>query len=515
MSEFYLGIDVGTGGCRVGIYDDAGKPLAFKDSPLTSYYPKSGWVEQNVDEWWQALVSSVRGAVEKAGIRPDEVAGIGYDVTSASLVAVDADLRPLRPSIMWADVRASEQARRGAAIDHWARLYNGGGKDAPSAEWFLYKAVWVKENEPQVWADSAWLLDAPDWLGLRLTGEAVINITSAALKMHHNNDYGGFPLDFYDQVGAEGLMAKMPSQVRALGEKLGGLSAAVAEELGLPAGIPVGVGTIDAEAGMIGMDVMAPGKMALITGSSNPLLAQSAEPLFAPGLVGAHTDALLPGQYTVEASQSATGSVMRWFLQTAAQDLLEAAKNGGPSAWDVLNEQSKDLPPGSEGLLVTEYFQGNRSPYSDPLVRGTFTGLDLHHRREHLYRAIQEATCYGLEANLRTLREHGLQPDSIIACGGALSSPSWMQMHADVTGVDIVITEVQDGPTLGSAMMGAVAAGRFADLHEAADAMVHEARVYRPDAARHQEYKFWVEQYLQLYPALKDIQHTVHGHLAD
>ena len=168
MSEFYLGIDVGTGGCRVGIYDDAGKPLAFKDSPLTSYYPKSGWVEQNVDEWWQALVSSVRGAVEKAGIRPDEVAGIGYDVTSASLVAVDADLRPLRPSIMWADVRASEQARRGAAIDHWARLYNGGGKDAPSAEWFLYKAVWVKENEPQVWADSAWLLAASSLVSARV-----------------------------------------------------------------------------------------------------------------------------------------------------------------------------------------------------------------------------------------------------------------------------------------------------------------------------------------------------------
>ncbi|MGA4670620.1 FGGY-family carbohydrate kinase [Propionibacteriaceae bacterium Y1923] len=514
MSSVFMGIDLGTGGCRVGIYDDTGRPLAFEDSPLQSSYPHPGWVEQDVDEWWAALVRSVRGAVEKAGIDPAQIAGIGYDAHSASLVALDEDLRPLRAGIMWADVRASEQAQRGAEVDHWARLYNGGGADAPSAEWFLYKAVWVKENEPQVWADSVWLLDAPDWMGLKLTGEAVINITSASLKMHHNNDHGGFPLDYYQAVGAEGLMDKMPSQVRPLGEELGGLSAAAAAELGLPSGIPVAVGTIDAEAGMIGMDVLAPGRMALITGSSNPLLAQSATPIFAPGLVGAHTDAVLPGQYTVEASQSATGSVMRWFLQMSAQDLLEGHRNGGPSAWDVLNEASKDIPPGSDGLLVTEYFQGNRSPYSDAKARGTFTGLGLHHRREHLYRAIQEATCYGLEMNLRTLREHGLQAQSIIACGGALSSPPWMQMHADVTGVEIVITEVQDGPSLGSAMMGAVAAGRFADLPEAAAAMVHEAHVYRPDPERHDEYRFWVAQYAQLYPALKDVQHAVHDHLA-
>lgn len=510
MRKVYLGIDLGTGGCRAGIYDDTGRPLAFHDVPLQSYYPRSGWVEQDVNEWWEALVGAVRGAMEKSGASADDVDGIGYDATSATLVALDRNLRPLRPAIMWADVRASDQAERAATIDHWARLYNGGGEDAPSAEWFLYKAVWVKEQEHQVWKDSRWLLDAPDWMGLKLTGEAVINITSAALKMHHNNDHGGFPSDFYESVGADGLMDKMPSRVAPLGERLGGLTAEVAAELGLRQGIPVAVGTIDAEAGMIGMDVMAPGKMALITGSSNPLLAQSATPIFAKGLVGAHTDALVPGQYTVEASQSATGSVMRWFLQMSAQDLLDAHKNGGPSAWDVLNEASKDIPPGSEGLIVTEYFQGNRSPYSDAKVRGTFTGLDLHHRREHLYRAIQEATCYGLELNLRTLREHGLQPDSIIACGGALSSPPWMQMHADVTGVDIIITEVQDGPTLGSAMMGAVAAGRFADLHEAAAAMVHQAQVIAPDPERHQEYTFWVDQYAQIYPALREIQHAVY-----
>ena len=367
--------------------------------------------------------------------------------------------------------------------------------------------MWLKENEPDVWARSAWILDAPDWMGLRLTGRPAVNLCSASLKMYHNNDHGGFPVDFYERLGVGDLMDKMPSQVNAMGEPLGALSPEAAEELGLVAGTPVAQGGIDAEAGMIGMNVLAPGRMALITGSSNCLLAQSAVPLYGAGMFGAHTDALVRGQYTIEASQASTGSVIRWFLENSAKDLVEAARNGGPSPYEVLNEASKDIPPGSNGVLVLEYFQGNRSPYTDAKARGTITGLTLSHGREHIYHAIQEATCYGLELNLRTMRAAGYEPRAITACGGALSSPEWLKMHADVTGLEITVTEVQDAPTLGSAMMGALAAGRFADLQEAADAMVHYSAVIKPDPALHEEYRHWVDEYAALFPAIRDIQH--------
>ena len=265
---------------------------------------------------------------------------------------------------------------------------------------------------------------------------------------------------------------------------------------------------------MIGMDVLRPGRSALITGSSNCLLSQSATPLYGPGIVGAHTDALVIGQYTLEASQVSTGSIKRWFMETMAKDLVEASTRGGPSPYEVMNDLSKDIPPGSDGILIAEHFQGNRSPYTDARARGTITGLSLHHRREHIYHAIQEATCYGLELNLRTLRAAGYEPTSIVACGGALSSAQWLQMHADVTGLGITVTQVQDGPALGSAMMGAVAAGRFADLHEAAAAMVHDRDVIEPDPARHEEYRFWMEQYEAIYPALRPVQHAVAEHLS-
>ena len=507
MTQVYMGIDLGTGGCRVGLFDDRGRPFAFHNTPVTAIHPHPSWVEQDVDEWWRALAASTRAALARSGIDPAQIAGIGFDATSATLVALDDAGKPLRNAIMWADVRASEQAGRASEIDHWARLYNGEGKDPASAEWFVFKAMWLKENEPDVWARSAWILDAPDWMGLRLTGRPAVNLCSASLKMYHNNDHGGFPVDFYERLGVGDLMDKMPSQVNAMGEPLGALSPEAAEELGLVAGTPVAQGGIDAEAGMIGMNVLAPGRMALITGSSNCLLAQSAIPLYGAGMFGAHTDALVRGQYTIEASQASTGSVIRWFLENSAKDLVESAKNGGPSPYEVLNEASKDIPPGSDGVLVLEYFQGNRSPYTDAKARGTITGLTLSHGREHIYHAIQEATCYGLELNLRTMRAAGYEPRAITACGGALSSPEWLKMHADVTGLEITVTEVQDAPTLGSAMMGALAAGRFADLQEAADAMVHYSAVIKPDPARHEEYRHWVDEYAALFPAIRDIQH--------
>ena len=507
MTQLYMGIELGTGGCRVGHFDDRRRPFAFHNTPVTAIHPHPSWVEQDVDEWWRALAASTRAALARSGIDPAQIAGIGFDATSATLVALDDAGKPLRNAIMWADVRASEQAGRASEIDHWARLYNGGGKDPASAEWFVFKAMWLKENEPDVWARSAWILDAPDWMGLRLTGRPAVNLCSASLKMYHNNDHGGFPVDFYERLGVGDLMDKMPSQVNAMGEPLGALSPEAAEELGLVAGTPVAQGGIDAEAGMIGMNVLAPGRMALITGSSNCLLAQSAVPLYGAGMFGAHTDALVRGQYTIEASQASTGSVIRWFLENSAKDLVEAARNGGPSPYEVLNEASKDIPPGSNGVLVLEYFQGNRSPYTDAKARGTITGLTLSHGREHIYHAIQEATCYGLELNLRTMRAAGYEPRAITACGGALSSPEWLKMHADVTGLEITVTEVQDAPTLGSAMMGALAAGRFADLQEAADAMVHYSAVIKPDPALHEEYRHWVDEYAALFPAIRDIQH--------
>ncbi len=284
----------------------------------------------------------------------------------------------------------------------------------------------------------------------------------------------------------------------------------VAEELGLPAGIPVAEGGADAFVAMIGLNVLRPGKLAFITGSSHLHLGQSATPLHAKGIFGAYTDAVVPGQYTVEGGQVSTGSVVKWFKDNFCGKEAALAAERGVDVYTILNELATPIPPGSEGLIVLDYWQGNRTPYVDPEARGIIRGLSLKHTTGHLFRAILEGIAYGTEHILRTFRRNGFVVDEMVAAGGPTKSPLWMQIHADVSNVPIILTTVPDGPALGSAILGAVAAGLFPDVQSAADRMVHVRARIEPDPAMHEAYRFYVDQYINTYPPLQPlIQETV------
>ena len=186
---------------------------------------------------------------------------------------------------------------------------------------------------------------------------------------------------------------------------------------------------------------------------------------------------MVKGQYTVEGGQVSTGSVLKWFKDNFARDLIQAAEVTGFNVYDILNKQSKDLPPGSDGLIINEYFQGNRTPYTDSKARGVIWGLSLHHGPAHIYRAIQESVCYGTAHNLRAMSAAGFEVKKIVAAGGATKSRDWMQMHADVTGVP--------------------------------REMVHEIDLLEPDQRRHEEYQYFVDAYANTYPQLQPMIHDM------
>jgi sugar (pentulose or hexulose) kinase len=504
---YLLGIDYGTESCRVGIFTLDGTPVVFAATGYATTHPRAGWAEQSPDDWYAALVASTRRALAEGRVDPGDIAGIGFDATSASVVALDRHDEPLRPAIMWMDVRAAAQASR------LADAHVGRRKAPTSAELFPYKAAWLKENEPDVYARATHLLDAPDWLGFRLTGEFRVNENSASSKMFHARAVGGFPLDWYAAAGCADVLAKMPSSVQPLGTPLGTLTAPAASDLGLRAGTPVAEGCIDAYAGQIGLNVLAPGRMALITGSSHVLLGQAPASVAESGLVGAFADAVIGGQCSVEAALVSSGSAMKWFRDNFAGDIVRDAAERGLVAYDVLNEASAGLAPGSEGLVINPYFQGSRTPIADSHARAIIWGLSLRHTQAHVYRALQESICYGLAHNLRTMAEHDFRVERLVACGGALKSRPWMQMHADVTGVPIVLTQVPDAVALGSCVMAAAGAGLYPSIEDAASAMVHEVETLTPDAARHAEYAYFVDSYVATYPPLQELQHDMAAHL--
>ncbi len=510
-APYLMGIDVGTGGVRVGLFDRHGSPAVFSAVEFATHHPHPGWAEQDPGEWWSCLTRASREALTESGVPADEIAGISVDATASTVVAADAAGRHLRPAIMWMDVRASDQARRIRETGDPALKYNGFGP--VSAEFGLPKALWLKENEPETWRQASRVGDCADWVVQRLTGEAVTSINTVSGKYYYDRDAGGFPVSLYEAVGAEDLLDKTPQRVLDLGAPVGGLTSEAAGELGLKAGTPVAEGGIDAHVGAIGLGVVSPGVLALITGSSHVIIGQAADAIHDPGFWGAYTDAILPGQYTVEAGQASTGSVVAWFKNTCAGGPVAEAARRGVDPYVVLNELAAEVPVGSEGLVVLDYFQGNRSPYTDPHARGLISGLSLRHGPGHLFRAILEGICYGTELIFATLRRHDFQLRSIVAAGGATRSELWMQLHADVSDVPISITRQTESPALGAAMLAAVGAGIHPDIATAAAEMVHVERTIDPDPGRHQQYRFFMDRYTELYPAVKDVMHQIARHV--
>ncbi len=508
-----MGIDYGTESCRVAIFDTHGSMVAFASTPYPTSFPHPGWAEQSVEDWYTALVQSTRQVMTRSGVAAADIAGIGFAATSATLVALDSSHRPLRPAMMWMDVRAIHQAARVeqvvAGMDKPGRIRNV----PASAEMIPFKIAWLKENEPEIYQSAAHLVDAPDWLGHTLTGEFRTNENTAAIKMYHDRSTGGFPHHFYEAIGCADAFEKIPTIVQPLGTPLGVLSRSAAADLGLRPGTPVAEGCIDAYAGQIGLNVLTPGRMALITGSSHALLGQAPLALADTAMLGAYADAVIPGQCTVEAALVSSGSAIRWFRDTFALDLVAAAERESVSAYDLLNDAAHLIPPGSNGLIVTPYFQGTRNPYADSRARAIFTGLSLSHTRAHVYHALQESICYAVAHNLRHMAANDYQVTELVACGGALKSKQWTQMHADVTGLPITITEVQDAVSLGACVMAATAGGIYNSLAEAATQMVHTARTVEPNQQRHDEYAFFVDNYVQTYPLLRDLQHRMSEHL--
>jgi ribulose kinase len=279
----------------------------------------------------------------------------------------------------------------------------------------------------------------------------------------------------------------------------------MADATGLTPGIPVAGGGADAYMGVVGVNALKPGKLALITGSSQLHIGMADKELHAPGIFGSFPDAILPGVEVVEAGQISTGSIIKWFTSNFINsETQKIAEEKGKNIYDILGEDAQSIPPGSEGLVVLEHWQGNRTPWVDAASRGVIRGFTLKHTPAHVFRAIMEGVVYGTQVILRRFEESAFFVDEIIACGGATRSPLWMQIHADVTGKQITIPDEQEAVTLGSAIAATVAAGIYPDLNIAAEAMVTVSRVIEPNLKNTAFYEEFVRQYISTYESLRE-----------
>lgn len=489
-------IDGGTESVRVALFDLKGRLLAASAEPYPTRYPRSGWAEQDPQDWWASLCRAARACLERAPA--GRVVGLCADATTCTLLPLDAAGAPLRPALLWMDVRAAEQARAVAASGHAALQVTPAGV---SAEWMLPKSLWLAEHEPATWARTAVLVEYLDWLNLRLTGRLALALNTATQRWLYNCRSWRWPLDLFAAMGRPDLGRRLPADIVPAGERFGGLTAEAASALGLPAGLPVVQGAGDAFAALPGLGVVGPGDMALIAGSSNVVAGLAREPAHAPGFFGSFPDAIVPGLELVEAGQASAGSVLAWFRRECARELP------AEGAYRVLDEEAAAEAPGAGGVVVLENFQGNRTPHTDSRVRGALWGLSLATSRAQIWRALMEGIGYGLRGILTALASAGVRPARLVACGGATKSPLFMQILADICGLPLALTEVPEAPLLGCAVLAAAGLGLHRDIPAAAAAMVRVARTYEPAAANAAAYEAGARLYEASFHALRGPMH--------
>ncbi len=499
--DLVLGIDAGTAGLRAGLFDLRGRPRGFHDQAYPTHYPRAGWAEQSPSSWWDALVGAVRGCLAASGADAVRVVGLAIDAPCDILLA-DRDGVPLTDSIMWMDLRAAAQARRLTESADPVLRYCGG--EVP-AEWPLPKALWLKEHEPALWERATYLVEQIAWLTWRLTGEWVVPLNTAAAKWQYRANADdvtprGWPAALLRTVGLEDLPDKVPGPVVPMGGRAGGLTEEAAAILGLRPGVAVAMSGIDAHAGMVGMGVLTPGALALITGTSTCQLAQSTRPVFDPGLWGPFEGAVRADEWTLEAGQSSTGGTVRWLLDRLGGDLP-----GGVERYAAADALAEAVAPGADGLTVLDFWQGSRTPIKDPAARGTVWGLTTAHGTGHLLRAVYEGTAYGNRAIIEMLRGMDVPTDRVLACGGGTRSALWLQILADVAGLPLTLTDAPDAVALGSAMCAAVGAGVYPDLRAAAAEMVREAHTIEPDPVTRAVYDEGYARYRATYAALAEL----------
>lgn len=499
IQDLLLGLDFGTQSVRAAVVKTNGQIIAFGTHDLTTTYPKPTWAEQNPDQWWAGVALAVAEALKKADATADQIRGIGLDTTACTVVACKSDGTVLRPALLWMDQRSAAEADRISATHDPVLKYVSG---RVSPEWMLPKALWLKKHELEMYKSADRLVECTDWMMHKLTGQWTLALNHVAVKWNYAKPDGGWPAGLIDAVELDDIFAKWPKNIVPLGRGDGVLCKKAAVHLGLIAGTPVAQGGIDAYLGMLGMGATASGDVAVIVGSSTCHLAQSKTGVFGSGAAGCYPEATVEGLYTLEAGQTATGSILDWFRRHLAHaQEAEATKRGVP-VYQVLDEQAAQVPAGCEGLIARDDWQGNRSPYKNPSARGAWTGLSLAHTPAHMFRSIYEATALGTRQILEDAAAFGLEVNRIFLGGGGAKSALWTQIHADAIGRPIHVPAESESCALGAAMAAGLAAGIYRDFDAAAAAMVRIQKVVEPNAGNKAVYDEVYVRYVDTYQRL-------------
>lgn len=496
MEKHFIGVDVGTGSARAGVFDAEGKMLASARKDILIIRDDHGHVEQSSAQIWDAVCAAIRDAVAVAAIVPASVSGLGFDATCSLVVegavgGVGDPAHPERDIIVWMDHRAIAQARRINATGHAVLSYVGG---VISPEMQTPKLLWLKENRPEVYSSARNFFDLTDFLTWKASGALERSSCTVTCKWTYLAHEDRWDESYFKEIGLEDLAA---DGFRRIGERIvhpgtplaAGLTVEAANAMGLRPGTAVAAGLIDAHAGGIGTVAAQGGArdaatcLGYVFGTSSCTMTTTDEPKFVPGVWGPYYSAMVPGMWLNEGGQSAAGAAIDQLLGThpySAQAREDAAREDlGLPQWLAAQALASVEDPSQAVRLagqlnIVPEFLGNRSPFADPSARAVLMGLGLENGAESLVALYVAGLCglgYGLRQIIDTQTENGARVSTISVSGGAGTHKLTRQILADATGIPVEVTACSEPVLLGSAMLAAVATSTYPDLQTAMPAM--------------------------------------------
>jgi L-ribulokinase len=533
MPRYAIGVDFGTESGRAVLVDVSnGKEIAtsvyaYSHGVIDEKLPDSDirleidWALQDPEDYIRTFKTTIPAVLKSAGVKPDEVIGLGIDFTACTMLPVKADGTPLctlpeyrkNPHAwvkLWKHHSAQPEADKINQTaremgENWLNRY--GGKI--SSEWFFSKALQIANDAPALYKAADRLIEAADWVIWQLTGKETRNSCTAGYKAIWSKREGFPSPKFFKALNPlmENVIAeKMSTDILPIGQKAGGLSKTAAEWTSLLSGTAVAVANVDAHVAVPAATITQPGSMVMIMGTSTCDMVLGTEEHIVPGMCGYVEDGIIPGYFGYEAGQSCVGDHFAWFVENCVPAAYQ--KEADERKLDIhklLEEKASRLKPGESGLLALDWWNGNRSVLVDVDLTGLLLGATLATKPEEIYRALIEATAYGKRIIIETFQKNGVPIHELVACGGLPEkNPLLMHIYADVIGVPIKVSASKQTPALGSAMFGAVVAGKSAggydSIVDAAKAMASiKDVVYRPIPANQKVYEKLYSEYVILH----------------
>ena len=499
MKPYLLGIDVGTSACKIAVFDRNGTVLETATGEYEVYYPQTGWAEQDPDEWWRVICSTMKYIFSKSQIKPEEIAGIGIDGQSWSAIAVDKEGSVLTNTPIWMDTRADDICRELSEKVGEQKIFEVAGNSLQPS-YSTAKIIWYQRNMPQVYENIDKVLQSNSYIAYRLTGQMTQDLSQG---------YGFHCFDMHtgtwDQAMCEalGIPARILPDIHPCHEVIGAVTKAAAAQSGLAEGTPVVAGGLDAACGTLGAGVIHAGETQEQGGQAGGMSicidSYKADPRL---ILSCH---VVPGKWLLQGGTTGGGGAMRWLEKEFGAFEREEGRRTGKSSLELFNEEAGNVAPGSDGLIFLPYMAGERSPLWNPYAKGVYYGMDFGKTKGHFIRAVMEGVAMSLRHNLEVAAEAGASVDVLRAMGGSANSLLWTQIKSDVTGKPVIVPSSDTATTLGAAILAGVGVGIYEDFEEAVKLTVENKRYHVPNQADRNIYDRNYRKYLSLYEHLKDM----------